>query len=111
MAATIQDVPIATPGGKDTSPNGLAQDISNVYQSLVQTQQIVRQHRGALIAFGTVENPVPVSGLGLTAGVGYSQAQMQAALDKIDQLAATVNQLILVLQFMASSVNEVVVEP
>lgn len=100
MAASEKDIPIVEPGGKDTSPPGLAQSLVGVYQSLLLTQKYDRQHRSSLIALSTIDVDEPLAELNITAGGAYNQAQVQAIADKVDELVAAHNNILSVLAFI-----------
>lgn len=103
--AEANDIPVVEPPGRDTTPNGLATGLSQLYQALLLTQKYDRQARGALVSVATITVPSPEATLGTNISNPPTEAEVQGIVTKLDAVIVKMNSILTILEFIKQTMD------
>lgn len=83
----VEDILFPNPASRFEDPRSINAHLTHLSLAVHYNARIMRQHRKLLLDVAALSVPEDVADLGATAGGAYNQAQLQAVMDKIDEIA------------------------
>jgi len=94
MSPSPDDVLVPIPGTRTQDMKSAHDQLSQGYQTSLKNAKIQKQHRAALVALGQLAAISDVFTLGTTASGTYQQSELQAVIDRLNEVIAKTNELI-----------------